>query len=89
MVAGNLFLVMVTIMNNMIIREKWCPARFFVGDCMPGATLFLRCAEGWKGDDDDMNEDGDADNFATLSMRHLTSVTSTTSLGSSWSQMAS
>ena len=63
MVAGNLFLVMVfitiTIMNNIIIRGKWCPARCFVGDCMPGATLFLRCAGGWKGDDDDddMNED--------------------------------
>ena len=78
MVAGNLFLVMViifiTIMNNIIIRGKWCPARCFVGDCMPGATLFLRCAEGWKGDDDDMNEDGDGDNFATLSMRRSSDI---------------
>ena len=41
---------------------------------MPGATLCLRCAEGWKGDDDDMNEDGDADNFATLSMRRSSNI---------------
>ena len=43
---------------------------------MPGATLFLRCAEGWKGDDDDddMNKYGDADNFATLSMRRSSDI---------------
>ena len=41
---------------------------------MPGATLCLRCAEGWKGDDGDMNEDGDGDNFATLSMRRSSDI---------------